>query len=90
MKRKSRKTVCVLLTKPGQRLIAVAAKRAMYSQGFPGHPPSKRINFSKARLVISGEDAMQLSEIAGWKFVPPPVKPRKPGSKRRGRRAARK
>ncbi|HXW51220.1 MAG TPA: hypothetical protein VEJ41_04460 [Candidatus Acidoferrales bacterium] len=90
MKRKSRKTVCVLLTEPGQRLIAVAAKRAMYSQGFPGHPPSRRINFSKARLVLSGEDAMQLAEIAGWKFVPPPVKRKKRKSKPRGRRTARK
>jgi hypothetical protein len=78
MKRRRRKAAapssritkrCVDLTQDGTDTLSVIVKQAMYSQGYPGHPPETIIEVPG--FAIYGQDAVQLSEIGGVPFVPP-------------------
>jgi hypothetical protein len=74
MKRKSRRSAprrqkaCAELSPLTIKKLAAHLRRAMYSQGFPGHPPAKTVRIPK--FTIYGQDAISLSEIDGTKFKP--------------------
>jgi hypothetical protein len=67
--------VSVALSDLGKAVIAAAAKSAMYSQGYPGHPPAPANQPITIKMTIPGEDAQSLSQIDGSTFVAPPIPP---------------
>jgi len=78
MKRKPSKKACIELRPRAADRIADATLEAMYSEGYPGHPPGKIIH-----VPLLGEDAVALSEIAGKKFVPPDARQKKGSGKKK-------
>jgi hypothetical protein len=71
----AREKACAELSPLTIKKLAAHIRKAMYSQGFPGHPIRRAIRIPQ--FTIYGQDAISLSEIDGTKFKAKREKPRK-------------